>query len=655
MRATKYSISFFLFLLALGLVGEYQYFHLDQFYTKYDSTTMYAQPMFSQEQMKQDIQAAAAQHDVELFAFTRTLEGSGHVRYDIYGTEHAQSILEKREQILEEKTYKTLLLGSLSYHFHPLSDIPNMEEISHYYAVHNAGNLEAFKVSLIDKYAGNFPQEGYGEDEARFVVAGIWGILLLTLLLLAYYDVLYKRKESAIRYTMGESPLYSYTKHVLTDTVAMLILFCVAYIIVAQFTLSSFFSLSGAIFIISLVLGNIMLHLYLLRIDLKEAFSNSKGANKKLLIWNYSAKVISSIVTILIITSNIAVIYESIQLYRQSNFFKDRADYYYITVKLPFIFDEKGAFNDQTDRNMLLQTKLYKDYFDIATPLLLADSYDLYGYQGVIANRHAIPYISEQLSSVQLNELTSSYIFLVPEKLQGKAEAHYFDMMLSLYEGEEAAQYQVIYYQEEIDMVRINQLSLTHSEWVHNPIVFLNNKDQMSLTVGDEPRRAAFMQEVMYRMSQDALAEFISHNGLKNSDIIYTNVYSLYLEKWRTAKQLLMVNLLFSSLVLVLQGFMMLTIIKLEYDLNAMELAIKKIVGYSKWQRYKKLVLASGLANLVGTVIAMILAYILDIALLWMIAAGGLAILLLELVGIVMITTYMERLRVQKILKGGAL
>ena len=95
------------------------------------------------------------------------------------------------------------------------------------------------------------------------------------------------------------------------------------------------------------------------------------------------------------------------------------------------------------------------------------------------------------------------------------------------------------------------------------------------------------------------------------------------------------------------------SIIKLEYEVNAIELSIKKVLGHSIWQKNKKIISITLFSTVISVGIATISAQLFKWGSYHYLLIGGLVIIVSELLTITLFIRKIERTKIQKILKGG--
>jgi putative ABC transport system permease protein len=647
LKAIKYIISFCILFIGMLIIGESHIFRLNDFYTGFNNTTLYKQSHTTDEEMISDILHSARKNEVEVFTFKRTLRNTFLTEYEIYGTSNVETYINKELNIREEK-YKSLFLGDVHFTFHRIEDVRQMDNIHDFYVI--GENVKSFKIDLIEKYAGNHPREGYESNDVRNTIISIWLLIIIIVLLLSFYDVMVQKKESLIRVSMGETIHKIFWKNVLLDSVVFTSMFGTILYVLSMYTHVFFQFDISARFFASLLIVNGLLYLSLYFYNMKEVFSNSKGS-KKLLMLNYGLKVVTTVLTIFIISSNIAMIIESYKLYKQKDFFEEHKDYYYIRLNYKITEERMRTSFDTLGESTKIQTAFYKGFMDKfnAISLVRIDSIE----NGVIVNKNAYPYLSSKIPEMNNVNLTKSFYFMLPEKMKDNHTiiGQLKGTLLSL-EGEN--DYEIIYYKEDVETISIDENYVYGSKIVNNPVIIYNNlSSDMVEGQSSNNKKQAYLSEIMYKVGSDEFNQFVEKNELTDEIVTKTNVLENYNNKWMLASSVLYMNAIFSFLVILLEVIIISSIIKLEYEVNAIELAIKKVLGYSVVENHQKLIFITLIMSLISIVSAVIIAYILKLDEVPHLIAGGLIILVVELFLTSFYIRKMEKAKIQQILKGG--
>ncbi|MDF2648576.1 MAG: putative rane protein [Paenibacillus sp.] len=655
MKAIKYIISFFILFTGILIIGESHIFRLNNFLTEFDNTTLYLQPGTTDEEMVKDILDSAVRNEVEVFAAIRSPRSTFLTEFDIYGTSGVEQFINEHSNIFAG-SYPSLFLGDIQFAFDQFPNLPGIAKIHDYYLIGSKAQVNQFKMDLIDKYAGNHPMDGYEDKESRNLIVSIWLLMISIILLLSYYDVVFQKKENLIRVSMGERINKIIWKNILLDTVVLGTLFASIIYILSKFTSVYFgFTISLFLFIILLLL-NALLYLNLYFYNLKEVFSNVRGS-KKLLSLNYGLKLVTSIITIFIISSNVALIVESYSLYKQKSFFEDHAEYDYNRLNYRLILSSEGSIDSLGD-SAVVQDLFYRQFIDKFDATLLASMDGLLNGKGIWANKNVFDYLSSEIKELRELTLNKTIYFILPAQMSGDPKI--LDEMkdtVRFYEGDYFTyDYEVIYYKDDVEIIRIDENHLNGSELVENPLIILNNSPSDALTnqIEVDFTKITYLHEVMYNISsEDEFNRFIEDHNLKDQIVTRTNAFDNYNAKWTIAQRVLYMNFIFSILVLLLEFIIISSIIKLEYEVNAIELSIKKVMGHSMLAKNSKIIGMTVITTLLSILGAVIVAVLLKLDGVTYLAAGGMVILLLELCVITVYIFKIENAKIQKILKGG--
>ncbi|WP_058953091.1 DUF1430 domain-containing protein [Clostridium tyrobutyricum] len=662
MKKVKYIISFCIMLIGLLIIGESHIFYLDNFYTKYANTTLYLQSNTTSDEMIADIIDSAADNRVEVFTFIRSQPNSSLTEYDIYGTPGVEKSINQNSNILKGK-YTSLFLGNINFKFKDIGSIPNIKNQNEYYIIGSREKTNQFKMNLIDKYAGNHPKQGYPDRESEKNTIAIWILVISIILLFSFYDVISQKKEAVVRMTMGERISTIIWQNILLDSLAFTASFIFILSVLSRYTYV-FFNLKISIILSAILLCiNGLLYVNLYFYNVKEVFSNGRSS-KKLLTLNYGLKSVTTIITIFIISSNIAFIFQSYTFYRQKTFFQDHSEYYHIKFMYKPIRNTDGSINDGFDKSIAVQETFYREFFKEFNAIALKNISQVVSVKTISANRNAFDYLSSKIK--EFNHLNSDkdFYFILPDKMKGNSkiiEELKQSVPSSSIHGF-VCDYGIIYYNDNIDIVGIDEDYIYGSDLIRNPAIVYNNMsaDQVeNQSVLKSIGSVDEIYDVMYKISseeqRDKFNKFIVKHNLQDQIVQKVNVLEKYEKMWIISKRILYINLVFSILILLLEIIIINSIITLEYKVNAVELSIKKILGYSILQKNRKIIMMTVITTAASILTAFVINMIMKTEKGYYLAFGGISILILELVIITFYIYKIENSQVQKILKGGSL
>lgn len=658
MKKIKFIISFIVIMAALLIIGESHQLYLNNFHTTYSSTTLFLQENTTADEMMEDILDSAERNDVEVFTLISTVRSTFLKENNIYGTEGVEQHIHNDLKVFD-KNYKSFLLGTTQVNFYDFKEIPNIASVNDYHVIGSKENVHQFKMDLIDKYAGNHPQDGYPDKDSLLLVFFIWLLVIIVILFISIYDVILQKKENFIRISLGERIGTIIWKNIIVDTIAYGVIFLVLLLLLSQYT-NVFFKLHISLtMFMALIIMNGALYFNLYFYDLKQVFSNVKSS-RKLLTMNYWMKLITVFLTVLIISGNIAAIMEGYKFYKQRPFFEAHADYYYTNLAYKPTIDSDSNGNSLLEKDAVMNETFYRRFFEKfdATTLVNIDHFTHQG-NTIFADRNAFDYLTTQIKELRDTNLTKDIYYIVP-----KSRSNDQDMITDLnnwvqtYEGEDYEfEYEVIYYENDIEVISIDEFYLNGSDLIQNPIIIYNHTDASTATypINEKAFKSTYQHDIMYRITEPEFNAFIEEFGLTNQFISITNVWEKYEYQWNIIKRILYMNVILSVLVLMLELIIIHSIIRLEYEVHAIELSVKKILGYNNWEKNRKILLMTIISTVISIVAAIVVGAVTKVEEVYYIAAGGAVILFLEAFVIFFQIRKIEQSSIQKILKGGSL
>ena len=184
-----------------------------------------------------------------------------------------------------------------------------------------------------------------------------------------------------------------------------------------------------------------------------------------------------------------------------------------------------------------------------------------------------------------------------------------------------------------------------------NPIILYNHavfQRNQAMTGYD----SYYMYDTMYDISEKEWNAFVREFKLEDQTAFRSGVFDIYRHNWESTSRNMRLTLVLSVFLLLLELFLILFILRLEYQFHAMELALKRIHGYSLLQRNKILIAITAVSSAGGTLLALIISSQLQVPggypLLWI----GAAFMLVEISYILWKAKAMEQANLAAILKG---
>jgi hypothetical protein len=635
-----------------------------------------------------NIEALSKKHSVS--AFIITIDSTPDNLFsdiNIYCTDSSVRKTLKEDFQIVQKRYDSIFFTTSDVAFHEMKEFPvkNCTSIK-FSLIGSSKNIENFCEELSEEYECGDLQPGRTMNQEKNILYVSWIIVTVLAFLLTWYEVLLRKKENGIKISLGEKVGSIVLKNTLTDVACYSVAAIAIVGLLLLFTNTMFlWQISLKMFAVMLLVSTLP-YLSLYRYKLKEAFS---GINESvsLLSASYGLKLVTAVLTILIISSNFMLISEAYTYYTQKDFFRSHSDYSFINVN----YNQKGKDNDSMDNFLISQNKsavfqynLYKKCFSDKNVIMLLANKELEMPSGenkelIQINKNGKDYLLGHIKGIEAEKISENKIYyLFPE---GDYDRNMLEVQIkdikeyiAIYYGYDY-DFEVQFYKSSSKMIGIfnnkstyyknaviifsnldeSLMQIEHEELVTHDVI--NNEDGSSDSKCEGMIINCFQDGVMYRISDTEIEKFAEQNGydIDNYRCSRLNVYESFLNHWNTLKQSLYINCILSALIIALEMIVISTIIKIEYSVNAMELAIKKVLGYSIWQRNKKIFIITFSVIVAGIAAALVVNAKFNISQALFVIAGGVVMAVLESIVILYFVRKMEHVRIQKILKGGAL
>lgn len=640
MKKAKYILSLILFSIALTFIGETYAWHLVSFETKYDYVTMYKNEEISQDTMLSDIKKAAKEENLKVFVVSREILNIFSENIKIYGTEGTANYL-KVNSFVQSGDYRSIFLGNFNYEVLPLTNIADIDEFEKYYLIGDKENKVRFKQKLVDKYGGRFPQEGYVALNSALNISVVWSIIICLLLLITLYEVAQMRKEVVIRIISGERLQNIIYKKVISDSIFYTCAFSLLVILFLQFTnVKYYLSLSSLLIVIFIILNSLM-YLILYIGDYKKDMK-SKISVKRVLKISYLYKIFTVFITVTLAAGCLTLIDEGIKFYKQKSFFEDVKDYSYVELNL-----------EKHDDTKQIRFDFYKEYLSMNNTISLVNlsSWILNSDRSyTFADRGSLEYLHKKVSELDTNSLKNKVYFLAPEKYNSKK---IISEMKEVWESYYPYQYEydIIWYSGELNIISIDKASSINSKIVNNPIILLNNMNTDSI---NPYWNDYIFSTSMYKIIDTKWKEFIKNPNLNNEVVYKTNVYEHYLYQWDFYKKGILIGIVLLIILFILEAIIIKTILNYEYSINSVEIALKKVMGYSLFERYQKLFATTILFGFLAGISTLIIGHYLDLNSEIYLIVGAFSVIVIEICFVFFYIRLTENRSIQSVLKGGA-
>lgn len=609
MNKIKYILISILMLIGILIPGELYQLYMDNFNSFY-MTTFYLQGDATKEKMLSDIADTAHKYNLQVFTMESVLETSFQRNVTIYCNEQTKNEL-IADYSLKNGNVSSVFSGSTSVAFASFEETPDsIIEANRpaYYLLGDPDDMTKMKQELVDVYGGAFPkQNDFSQyDSVRSMMLVISLILMGLICFINYYVLYTSQREYVVRASMGEPIAQLYGKLILSDTVFLCGMCAILGFIFHFFSFPTFlYQTTIPIFLCGLVL-NALVSLRLFGFRVRAAFQNASGY-REILISNYVVKIITCMASMFLLSLECSNIMNAIRFYQQRDFFRQIEDYQYCDF-----IGVKG----ETDNLELVSEQYYRTFYDrmlCLDPLLgTADLREI-----IIATPASAQYIQKWIPEYDAANSDENIIILHPalQKLQAEDEEELVRLGAGYLPETEEPAARTIAYHEDAKIISVSSDYQFFSQWKQDPIILLISpktafsliNDTVILQNSDFPTLSSLRyMNVAVQATKEELQAFAKQY---HYEAVVTNAYSNYLYNWMIVRRTLYLNSILAILVLLLNVMINTVIIRMEFQVNAVELTVKKLSGFRNFESLRSMYLLTFAAMIVGFAASFILLY----------------------------------------------
>ena len=606
MKRIKIIISLILIFIGIILVGEYGITYLDNFSNDMPNTTIIYQPGMDHEKMKEEVEESAHKYNVEFFVIKQDVISTNEKNLILYSSSPKVEKYLSEEKGIYEREYSSLFFGkvNLSYDDYKKISSSDLEVNNNYYCFGNKDDIENFKISLINKYAGNHPRFPEQSRKFDYTVYGLWTIIFAMCLIFTAIYVKTRKEDAFIKIIYGENRLYLIFKEIVIDLVSIVGIGILFLQLLKAYTYTDFYKNAFYLMLGLFALINSLTYFSFYRFEIGKVYKDNSFVTISAL---YLLKIVSVSLVSLALATNFLMIKESLDFISEEDFFKAHKDYYY--TNLGYIPRENypGGSKNVIEDSARVKEIFYNKYFKEFSSLVLVNFDNIGDKDLVLTNRNSLDYLKSEISSIKDKEFKEKLYYFIPESTKEKNQKiESLDLRIEDHLDEKAVKNkEIIYYEDKAKIINVDDLLPLNSKISKNPIVIFDNRvpEFVEENIVGNAFRTTYDRDIMYKIKEDKFNDFIKEYKLESEIHGKTNVYENYLDGKLKMRRLLRMEVVISLILISLEIIILLTLTKLEFRINAYKISLMKILGYNFWERYKKLIIFS----IVGSLLAMII------------------------------------------------
>ena len=599
------------------------------------------------------LEKTADEKDIGIFAVTNHTDTALETEMNVYANKKARKLLKSKYNI-QQGQFSSFFSGKTKVKIHLFNEIESNDTIETFYCTGTMNQISSVKTVINQSHATSYIHKGYS-DGNNWMIWAVWGLIYCILLVLGLMVIQFEKKENFIKISMGESIKKVIIKNIIADTVMYTAIMFIIRTVLKNVISLNYHSEEIMLIFFAFVIIQIMMNIVGFRYDYKEIIYGANISIKTL--GNcYALKVVSMIAAIVSIAICIGLVMYQYSYFRMYDEIEKYRDYSFLSYRVDT--------SDQIEDEELEQVLARKE---------ASIFYDMYGKNkislavtNVVGKRNDNYYlvsentlgIKDLINHKEEDDFHGAYI-LIPEKASNKeeiaedaAEATKWD-----YEGfQKEFEYRIITYDQfELLYFDTEASDLEFGfDKAENPVMILYHFD---FNVFDKKNAEVYLSgiqnDIMYRLDGMKASDIEQKYGLK--DVKITSVPRRCKQYRASIIRVLLLNLIICIFMMFLEVIIIMTIIKLEYMVNAKELAIKKILGYSMIKKNGFLFFTNFLSAAVAVISVLIYSSMYDIVSISLIALSTIVLVISEMVLIIFYIIKTEKAQTTKILKGGTL
>lgn len=580
-------------------------------------------------------------------------EKLGETNVDVYCTDLAYKQL-VNEKNIKEGTFGGAISGETSVRFYDINSLSS--EINTYKMYFDAENYEyetIYKKIKNHFVCGYVHRDDYNGQKFFSIV--LWVIFGIVYVLFSILDLQFRKKEIFIKMSFGMSKLKAISIEIIKDSVWLLLITNIMRLILSQYFYVDF-NLTIIIKIIVLcIIFNLFIYLSIYRIDYKEILYGG-NIGEKTVTNCYIVKVFSMVLTVLLISMNIALVSMNIEPLINSKYIQKYNKYEFAEL----IKIERKQIEIVDDA--VQQNKLAIEGYKTGNAIISVNNPLFNDEFGVVFTNDISLLIDAGKKDFSNN---GEHTIIVPYNIHEAPESEkvFFDFAYSFVNwhmgitlGEE--DFNIVYadkpskalYFDLQDNVNA-QLGYAISE---NPFFIYVNTELLDFEKYNEKELCETQASVvLYKenfLERDF--DFLDENEI---DVEKTIANEIFVRNKVELTKIVTLSFIIIFLQILVDVSLISALVKVEYSANSLELSIKNLLGYSIFSKNKSLIFLNIYSGLVGIMTAVILFFMLKIDLIFIAMIAGSIVIITEMMILILVIIRFEKMNIIKIIKGGAL
>lgn len=593
----------------------------------------------------------AEKHGVHIFSTFNQRVSNYQTRLYIYGDDTVVRDSLKSTMDIEEKTYTALIGGITVIEFEDFREVKNTgngQEIMISY-IGDDDDIIATYQDLAKEYSISQPEFWQStETDMMFIV---WGLVAILMIVLNVIEVIRRQKEVVVRASLGENAAVLALKAVVADMISYAALFVLAKLLVSQFISGAYEDhLILAVYCAGAVLSVIPYAAFVC-FDVKKAFANASDKKGMFYLLN-GLKVFATAMTIFTITTNLSSIQGNL-LTNTTLLENHYNDYYFGVMQLEPPFEE----NEEESTESKFWNDLYENEYNTINPVVCIGSRISDTDNYIFVNHNARDMLQGFSDMLTEDDEKEDIVVFVPK---GRNAESYEDIAKeeigSLTQNAEELR---VVYKEYSGREQFYYLNSNREEAIDglsrvtNPIVIYQANEAVALN-GSYIETGTYNGEVIYGCDESTIRNAAKKYAeqLGSHYFMLTNVGEDYIYSHSFLVKLISFISSLCVLVLLLDIAIIVSEAKMEFRLSSMEISLKKVLGYSFYERHKRFISVNLIENIAVVILICIVSIFISNASVGIALLIGSLLTIIEMAIIFTNIMWVEKNKYLKVIEG---
>lgn len=597
-----------------------------------------------------ELEELSEKMDVQVFATNIETLNKIERNMTIYGNENVKRYVEEKHEISEGK-YRSVMLGNITVRYCDFEELAQYQNryINVISFIGEDENIYQIYHMLHDKYELEYPMiSGSNESDMIYIV---WGMIAALMVLLTSIEIMYHKKEMVIRVSMGEDEKSYIVKTMLLEIVADMVIFILVKHFVFNFISGEFMKWTVIKLYATGVILSCICYCSYGNYDIKKAFANVNDS-KGVLYLTYVIRAVMTAISLVTITTNISILNE-LFFSGEEKMVEEYSEYSYLNVRDIAISVYYNIANERMTEKFQIQEDIFREYYEEVKPVVCFSTLmDEYGYTYVCANEYADKMLGNFIEGIDKGD--EDVIVFMPKGCNKELADEYTGYCLKelLSDTDNVTIKTITYSNKHLTYIDAGASYGVRTVW--NPIIVyskVSGNDNM------EKLNIPFNNSILYCFSDESITEIqkqfqLDERGYK---LVTTRLVDYYEYHKSAVRRGIAFFSSLCSIMVILQLMLIISINKMEYRFNAMEMSLKKILGYGLLKKNRRIFVSTvifyfpiiGVISLAGFITRFLPPLTCVMV--------GIVMMFMELLVILLNIIKIEQCSVHKILKGGSL